>query len=63
MKTIEKKRSDFNQSRYIQRYIKERYIRLQILLNKETDADIIERLEKQKNKSEYIKGLIRADMH
>lgn len=63
MKTIAKKRSDFNQSRYIQKYIKERYIRLQILLNKETDADIIERLEKEKNKSEYVKALIRADTH
>ena len=63
MKTITKKKSDFNQSRYIQKFVKERYIRLQILLNKETDADIIERLEKEQNKSEYIKGLIREDMH
>lgn len=63
MKTITKKKSDFNQSRYVQKFIKERYIRLQILLNKETDADIIERLEEEQNKSEYIKGLIRADKH
>jgi len=63
VKTITKKKSDFNQSRYVQKFIKERYIRLQILLNKETDADIIERLEEEQNKSEYIKGLIRADKH
>jgi hypothetical protein len=31
-------------------------------LNKETDADVIERLEKAENKQGYIKELIRKDI-
>ena len=31
-------------------------------LNKKTDADILERLDQQKSKQGYIKGLIRKDI-
>lgn len=55
------KKQKFNQSKYIQGFIKERYLRLQILLSKEKDADIIERLNQEQNKSEYVKRLIRKD--
>lgn len=60
--TIAKKK-EFNQSRYIQDFMRSRYIRLQILLSKETDTDIIEKLNQQPNKSEYVKRLIRQDLH
>ncbi len=36
--------------------------RIYIKLNKGTDADILEHLEKVGNKQGYIKSLIRADM-
>ncbi len=35
---------------------------LRVKLNLRTDADIIEYIEKQKNKQGYIKQLIRADI-
>ncbi len=35
---------------------------LYLKLNKETDKDIIEKLEASGNKQGYIKGLIRADI-
>ena len=34
-----------------------------IMLNKITDAKIIEHLKKQENKQGYIKGLILKDLH
>lgn len=33
-----------------------------IRLNKETDADIIEKLESVQNKTDYIRELVRKDM-
>lgn len=57
------KEKKFNQSRYIQDFMKDRYIRLQILLSKEKDTDIIEKLDEQPNKSDYVKRLIRQDLH
>ncbi len=60
---IARKKGTFDQSQYIQQFMREKYYRLQVLLNKETDADIIERLEEQENKSHYIKALIRQDSH
>ena len=44
------------------RYNKAKTITVLIRLNKSTDADIIERLKKTKNKTGYIKSLIRADI-
>lgn len=45
-----------------ERYNRERTIVLNIRLVKSTEADIIAQLEKQANKSGYIKALIRADI-
>lgn len=51
----------FDQNKYVQRFVKEHYVRLQVLLHKEHDRDIIEKLNAQENKSRYIKTLIRKD--
>lgn len=45
-----------------ERYDRENTVRVAIKLNKKTDADILEQLERQENKQGYIKALIRADM-
>lgn len=41
---------------------KPEYKGVYLKLNKEDDADIINRLQKQENKQGYIKGLIRDDI-
>lgn len=43
-------------------WLKERGEQLRVWLLRSTDADIIEHLNQQPNKSGYIKSLIRADM-
>lgn len=43
-------------------YDKQNTIQVKMKLNKKTDADIIEQLNKVDNKQGYIKSLIRADM-
>lgn len=40
---------------------KDKYRMIHLKLNRETDADIIEKLERSENIQGYIKGLIRAD--
>lgn len=45
-----------------QKYNAKNLKRFNIALNYKTDADIIEHLEKQKNKNSYIKELIKSDM-
>lgn len=44
------------------RYQKENMRRIALMLNRNTDADIIEKLESEPNKSGYIKQLIRDDI-
>lgn len=44
------------------RYNKTKTTTVLIRLNKSTDADIIELLERTENKTGYIKSLIRADI-
>ena len=41
---------------------KPEYKGVYLKLNKKDDEDVIERLQKQKNKQGYIKGLIRDDI-
>lgn len=41
---------------------KKNTVRIGLKLNKNTDADILEQLERSGNKQGYIKGLIREDM-
>ena len=44
------------------RYDAKNTTRIAIKLNKKTDADILEALERSGNKQGYIKALIRADI-
>lgn len=44
------------------RYDAEYITRVRFTLNRRTEADVIEHLEKQPNKGAYIKQLIREDM-
>ena len=44
------------------RYNKAKTITVLLRLNKSTDADVIEHLERTRNKTGYIKSLIRADI-
>lgn len=44
------------------KYIKNHMRRFTIQFHKDNEADVIEHLEKQENVTQYIKGLIRADM-
>lgn len=46
----------------IERYNKANTTTICIRLNKNTDSDVIEALEKSENKSGYIKELIRRDL-
>lgn len=43
-------------------YDKEHRVRMSLSLGKDTDADIIEKLESVSKKQTYIKDLIRADI-
>lgn len=45
-----------------EKYDKANTSRVQLKLNNRTDADILERLNKEENKQGYIKRLIRNDM-
>lgn len=45
-----------------ERYDRENTVRVAIKLNKKTDTDILEQLDRQDNKQGYIKALIRADI-
>lgn len=55
------KTSDSN-LRAIQKFTKEKTVSVNLRLNKNTDADIIAKLETVPSKMGYIKALIRADM-
>ena len=47
---------------YDNKYIREHYKGYLIRLSCENEQDIIEHLDQQENKNEYIKSLIQADM-
>ena len=44
------------------KYDAEHTVRLSLKLNRETDADILDRLDQVESKQGYIKGLIREDL-
>lgn len=52
----------FNQQKYINKYMKKKYLRRTVLLDKERDKDIIEELQTKQNMNEYIKQCIRNEM-
>ena len=58
IETLEK----FNQTKYINDYIKNTYKRYTLKLRLDTDRNMIEYLDKQVNKNDYIKNLIQKDM-
>lgn len=58
----EDKKPKFDQSAYIRQYAKDNYTRVSVVLNKQSDSDIIEHLKPKPSKSDYIKQLIREDM-
>lgn len=47
---------------YDMQYAKENLQQIKFTLNKRTDADLLEWLNKQENKQKYMKELIRKDM-
>ena len=51
-----------SKKKYNKQYIKNNCVHVVLLLNKNTDSDIIARLQNTDNKNAYIKGLIRKDM-
>lgn len=51
------------QKRASAKYDKSHTTGIYLKLNTETDKDIIEHLNSQKNRQGYIKGLIKADMN
>lgn len=50
-----------SKSEYITKYIKDNLRRFEIKLNKNTDADLIAWLNRQKPVNQYIKNLIEQD--
>lgn len=50
------------QKRAKEKYDAKTAVQIKLKLNKNTDADILELLEKIENKQGYIKDLIRADI-
>ena len=59
LETLEK----FDQTKYINEYIKNTYRRYTLKLRLDNDRDIINFIESKPNKNEYIKELIIKDMH
>lgn len=58
----DRKSQVFDKVAYDRQFYKDHYTRVSVILNKVKDADIIEHLEEQTSKSDYIKTLIRNDM-
>ena len=57
-----KKSGKFDQLEYNKQYTKENVTRVSVVLSKKYDNDIIQKLDEQESKSNYIKTLIRADI-
>lgn len=55
-----KKSGDFDQSKYIQQFMKEKITVKKVTFNREKDADLLEWVE-GKTFSGYVKDLIRRD--
>ena len=52
----------FDQTKYVEGYLKTNIKQVRVSLNKRNDADVIEWLKEQPSESGYIKRLIRMDM-
>lgn len=53
----------FDQTKYVEGYLKTNIKQVRVSLNKKHDAEMIAWLEKQGNASGYIKRLIQEDMN
>lgn len=51
-----------NKIKYKDQYEKDNVVRIQVKLNRNTEADLISFLDTKDNKQGYIKALIKADM-
>ena len=57
------KSEDFDQNKYVQKYIKENVVMKKAGFNKQHDADVLEWLERiPESFASYVKRLIRDDM-
>lgn len=52
----------FDKVAYDKKYHKDNFTHVTVILHKEHDIDVIQHLENNKPKSDYIKRLIRKDM-
>ena len=52
----------FDQTKYVEGYLRKNIKQVRVSLNKRNDADVIEWLKEQPSASGYIKRLIRMDM-
>lgn len=55
--------SEFNQRKYINNWIKENMRCYRFNLNNVKDKELIEFLDNMKNRTEYIRNLIKEDMN
>lgn len=60
---MKEEKKSFNQAEYITKYHRENHTRVSVILSKKYDQDIIEALQDKPSKSDYIKKLIREDLH
>ena len=51
-----------SQQEYMANYEKENLRQIRLKINRKTEPDLLEWIEKQENIQGYVKGLIRADM-
>lgn len=51
-----------NRYQYQKAYVLNHYTPFTVVMNREKDKDLIAHLQAKKNKSEYIKELVRRDM-
>lgn len=51
-----------NRYQYQKAYVLNHYTLFTVVMNREKDKDLIAHLQTKKNKSEYIKELVRRDM-
>ena len=59
---IGSKKEAFDKAGYDRKYAKDNLVQIRLSLNKKHDADIIQRLHTVKNRTGYIKALIRKDL-
>ena len=59
---MEKKKAKFDRNKYNAEYTASHYVVRGFRFKPEEDKDVLDKLDEQKNKSQYIKRLIREDL-